>query len=511
MSDTYQELCERGRQSANLDSVSALMGWDQETYMPAGGSAARAEQAATLAAIRHDLKTDPRVGELIEACESNGMMSDPDSPEAANVREFRRDYDLATKLPKDLVTELAKTSALGQEAWKSARADSDFATFKPWLEKLVGLARRKAECYGAPAGGELYDALLDIYEPGSTSAEIESAFVPLGKRLGALVAELAESGTPPETDVLGVEVPADRQHAFGLFVLDSIGFDLKSGRLDITTHPFCEGLAPGDTRLTTRYRDEHFTDALYGTMHEAGHGIYEQNLPKGGGHGSDDRFGQPLSQAISLGIHESQSRMWENFVGRSRAFWEWALPHAQKMLGGALDNATPEQLYRAVNTASPSFIRVEADELTYNLHILIRFEMERAIIGGDLEVGDIPAAWNEKYKTYLGVEVPDDRRGCLQDIHWSGGMMGYFPTYCLGNLYAAQLWETINVQIPDLESQIGRGEFGPLKSWLAKNIHHHGRRYRAGDLCQKLTGKPLGADPLLRHLEGKLKPIFGLG
>ncbi len=510
MTDTYQELCERGRQSATLDSISALMGWDQETYMPAGGSAARAEQAAALAAIRHDMKTDPRVGELIEACESNGTMSDPDSPEAANVREFRRDYDLATKLPKDLVTELAKTAALGQEAWKSARADSDFDTFRPWLEKLVGLARRKAECYGAPKGGELYDALLNVYEPGATSAEIESAFVPLGKRLGDLVAELNESGTPPETEVLNAEIPADRQHEFGLFVLDAIGFDLRSGRLDVTTHPFCEGVAPGDTRLTTRYRDEHFTDALYGTMHEAGHGIYEQNLPKGQGHGPADCFGQPLGESISLGIHESQSRMWENFVGRSRAFWEWALPHAQKMLGDALAGVTPEQLYRAVNTARPSLIRVEADEVTYNLHILIRFEMERAIIGGDLEVGDIPAAWNEKYKHYLGVDVPDDRRGCLQDIHWSGGMMGYFPTYCLGNLYAAQLWESINEQIPDLDAQISRGEFGPLKDWLARNIHQHGRRYRAGELCQRLTGTPLGADPLLRHLEGKLRPIYGI-
>jgi carboxypeptidase Taq len=276
-------------------------------------------------------------------------------------------------------------------------------------------------------------------------------------------------------------------------------------------------MGPGDTRLTTRYRDEKFTDALYGTMHEAGHGLYEQGLPKAAplstitGNGSiGSLFGTPLSQSISLGIHESQSRMWENLVGRSRAFWEWALPHARQMMGEGLAPYSVDDLYRAVNIVNPSYIRVEADEATYNLHVMLRFEMERALISGSLAVADVPATWNRKFKDYLGIDVPDDRRGCLQDVHWSFGLIGYFPTYTLGNLYAAQLWETIRGQITDIEKQIARGEFTQLKSWLNQNIHSHGRRYRAADLCKMVTAKPLSADPLMRHLEGKLRPVYGL-
>ncbi|MEL7472396.1 MAG: carboxypeptidase M32, partial [Planctomycetota bacterium] len=313
-------------------------------------------------------------------------------------------------------------------------------------------------------------------------------------------------GTPPDTSMLDAKIPASAQHAFGLEVIAALGFDLDAGRLDTTTHPFCEGLAPGDTRLTTRYRDERFTDALYGTMHEAGHGLYEQGLPKRG----DAPFGTPLSHAISLGIHESQSRMWENLVGRSKAFWTWALPIANKHFGGALSAQTPETMERAVNTASPSFIRVEADEATYNLHVLLRFELERALLRGDLHAKDVPGAWNARFKELFGMDVPDHRRGCLQDVHWSFGLIGYFPTYTLGNLYAAQLWETIVEQIPDLDAKMSRGEFLPLRDWLNTNVHAHGMRYRAGELCERLTNKPLSADALLRYLEGKLKPIYGV-
>jgi carboxypeptidase Taq len=503
----YAELCTLSRQAANLGSVSALLGWDQETYMPPAAAAHRAEQQSMLAALIHERRTSPRMGELIAACESDKTLTaDADSPTAANVREFRRDYDLATKLPTELVAELAKIGSQTQEVWKEARSKSDYAMFAPWLDKMLTLTRRKAQCFGVPKGGEPYDALLNEYEPGMTASEVASIFGPLRTRLAAFLADVAARGKPPRTDCLAVKVQQERQHAFGQFVLNAMTFDLKAGRLDVTTHPFCSGLAPGDTRLTTRYREERFTDALYGTMHEAGHGLYEQGLPK------DDAnaWGTPLSDAISLGIHESQSRMWENLVGRSREFWVWALPHARRILGPAFEAYTPDDFYKAVNTAAPSLIRVEADEATYNLHVMVRFDIERALVSGGLKVADVPGEWNKAYKDYLGVTVPDDRRGCLQDVHWSFGAIGYFPTYTLGNLYAAQLWETINADIPNLKEQLARGEFAPLRAWLRESIHRHGKRYRAADLCRRITGKPLSAEPFLRYIEGKIRPIYGV-
>ncbi len=501
----YAELRSLVRQAATLGSVGSLLGWDQETYMPPAGAAHRADQQALISALVHERSTSPRIGELLKACESDAALR-ADALAAANLREMRRDYDLATKLPTDLVADLARTGSLAQEAWKDAREKSDFAKFAPWLEKMIALTRRKAECLRSGTGGsqDLYDALLDQYEPGISGAQIAAIFDPLRTRLAGFIADVAKRGREPDTGPLAAKAPVDRQHAFGQRVLEAMGFDLKAGRLDVTTHPFCSGMAPGDTRLTTRYRDEKFTDALYGTMHEAGHGLYEQGLPKA------DHFGEPLADAISLGIHESQSRMWENFVGRSREFWVWALPLAQQAFAPGLDGVTVDAMYRAVNTCRPSFIRVEADESTYNLHVMLRFEIERALVNGSLAVADIPATWNARVKQYLGLDVPDDRRGCLQDVHWSFGLIGYFPTYTLGNLYAAQFWEKINADLPSLRTQMSQGNFADLKRWLNTNIHAHGKRYRAGELCEMITAKPLSADPFMRHLEGKLKPIYAI-
>lgn len=513
MAAPYFELCDLARQAATLGSIGSLLNWDQETYMPDAAAATRAEEQSLIATLVHERRTSPRIGELIAACERDtALTGDPASPTAAAVREFRRDYDLATKLPRDLVAELAKVGSQAQQVWKDARAKSDFAMFAPWLEKMMALARRKADCYGVPAGGERYDALLNEYEPGMTAKELEATFAPLRQRLAAFIGQLAKAPSKPSDKPLLAKIEPDRQHKFGLFVLEAMGFDLKAGRLDITTHPFCSGMAPGDTRLTTRYRDEKFTDALYGTMHEAGHGLYEQGLPKSAPlpGSSGTLFGNPLAESISLGIHESQSRMWENLVGRSRGFWEWALPHAKRIMGPALEPYSVDDMYRAVNIVTPSYIRVEADEATYNLHIMLRFEIERALLADRLQPREVPGVWNSKFKEYFGIDVPDDRRGCLQDVHWSFGLIGYFPTYTLGNLYAAQLWETIQGQIGDLDQQIRRGEFKSLKSWLNTNIHAHGKRYRAADLCKMLTGQPLSADPLMRHLEGKLRPIYGI-
>jgi len=512
-SNAYAELRALAREGATLASVSRLLGWDQETYMPDGGAEARGEQQALLAGLVHERETAPRVGELLAQCEADASLTEPGSESAANLREMRRDYDRATRLPKSLVEELARTGSASQQAWKQARAESDFKQFEPWLTKMVGLARNKAECWGHAPGGELYDALLDNYEPGMTAREVEAVFTPLEKRLSTLVGELLDSSTRPSDAITHTEIPADRQHRFGLQVIQRCGFDLQRGRLDTTTHPFCEGLAPGDTRLTTRYREERWTDAFFGTMHEMGHGLYEQGLPKLAGQYADipeSRFGEPLGESISLGIHESQSRMWENSIGRSHAFWRWATPRAHELLGSGLEAHDADAIFRAVNTVSRSYIRVEADEATYNLHVMLRFGIERALIRGDLSVRDLPGAWNERFEQLLGTTVPDDRRGCLQDVHWSFGLMGYFPTYTLGNLYCAQFWEAMTRTIPDVEAQMARGEFGEILSWLRTNIHKHGKRYHAAELCERITGKPLSADPLLRHLETKLKPIYAL-
>jgi carboxypeptidase Taq len=506
----YAELCAYGREGATLRSIAALLAWDQETYMPRGGGDARAEQMALLAGMMHERGTSKELGELIGVCEGETL----GDQQRACVREFRRDYDKATKLPKALVQELARTGSRAQDVWKDARKDNDFKAFEPWLAKMVDLSRQKAECYGFKAGGELYDALLDEYEPNATAREVESVFTPLGEKLSALVKELTESGKTPSDAPTTVHAPRDRQHALGMHVLRAIGFDLNAGRLDVTTHPFCEGLAPGDTRLTTRYDEKYFPGALYGTMHEAGHGMYEQGLPKsetheGPGGEAIASFGTPLADSISLGIHESQSRMWENMVGRSMAFWKWLYAEACDQFA-ELGKFDVEEIYRSVNIVRPTFIRVEADEGTYNLHVMLRFGIERAMIAGDLSIGDLPGAWNARFKELLGLDVPNDANGCLQDVHWSFGLFGYFPTYTLGNLYAAQFWQTINQQIGGLEGEFAKGDFSQLLQWLNQNIHAHGRRYGAGELCEKVTGRPLESQPLMDYLGGKLREVYRL-
>ena len=499
----YQALQSELHEIATLGSVQSLVSWDQETKMPEATAQARSEQLSLLAGLLHERQTSSRLSDLIDSCQDDSTLVGNEEV-AANLRELRRDFDLASKLPADLVTELARASSQGQGTWKKARAEKDFGAFQPSLEHLVDLARRKAECLGVPEGGELYDALLDEYEPGVTAAEIESIFIPLRDRLSGLILDVAEEGTPPDEAPLRVHVEESRQHQFGQFVLESVGFNLGAGRLDITTHPFCSGIAPGDTRLTTRYNEDCFTEALYGTMHEGGHGIYEQGMLK------TENWGLPTSSAVSLGIHESQSRLWENLVGRSREFWVWAMPHAQRILGEGFKKFDADSMYRAVNTAKPTFIRVEADESTYNLHVMVRFEIERALMSGDLQVAELPQAWNSKFKEYLGLDVPDDSMGCLQDVHWAFGLLGYFPTYCLGNLYASQLWEAASEQLDGLPGLIERGEFTPLRHWLNEKVHIHGRRYRASELCERATGEPLSADPMMRHLEGKIRPIYAI-
>jgi carboxypeptidase Taq len=497
----YADLIRRVKDAGVLASCAAVLDWDEQTYMPRQGSAFRAEQMALLARLTHEMQTDPEVGRLLAEIEGSELVRDPDSIPAANVREIRRNYDRSVKLPKELVEELARVTTRAKMAWVEARKASNFAAFCPWLERIVKLKREQAAAIGYAEAP--YDALLDEYEPGATTADITRTFAALRQELVPLAAAVVGSGKTPPRDILEREYPVDRQEIFGQAAAAAIGFDFQAGRLDRTAHPFCSGLGPGDCRLTTRYNSRHFNESFFGVLHEAGHGIYEQGL-------DPEQHGTPAGSAASLGIHESQSRLWENQVGRGLPFWEHFFPRARQVFFDALRDVRLDDFFFAVNDVRPSFIRVEADEATYNMHIILRFELEQALIAGDLAPTDVPGAWNEKFYQSFQLRVPDDARGCLQDIHWSMGGIGYFPTYTLGNLYAAQFMEQARAELGDLDADFRRGEFGRLKTWLNDKVHRPGQRYRAAELCRRVTGKPLGHRPLLTYLRGKYAPLYGL-
>ena len=504
-SKAFDQLLTKLRRVKTLESVGHLTSWDQETKMPPKGGPARAEQLALMSGLAHEAATNPDIGELIESAEADS----PDDASAAALREIKRDYQQNTKLPQDLVEEMARCSSLGMDAWKPARKDNHFPTFLPWLEKTVELNNRKAECLGIPEGAsEPYDALLDLFEPQMTAKRTEEIFAPLRDFTVDLLARIREKTEGftrmPDTKPAEVDTDTDKQKAFTRRFLETMGFDFDAGRLDEAAHPFCSGFGPGDTRLTNRYRPDGWLDALSGGMHEGGHGLYEQGLPK------STHFGSPLAEAVSLGIHESQSRMWENQLGRSREFWNWALPIAKQTLGSALENCDTDTVFRADNLIQPSYIRVESDELTYNLHIMLRFDMERAMLKGDLNPKDLPAAWNERFERDWGLKVDKDANGCLQDVHWSMGAIGYFPTYTFGNLYAAQLWEAIARDIPDRDARIEKGDFKPVLDWTRTHIHAHGRRFPAEELAKRATGQSLSHEALARHLEAKAAAVYDL-
>jgi carboxypeptidase Taq len=502
MDALYTELINHVRKTTLLGSCSAVLGWDEQTNLPPGGAEQRANQLALLAGLTHEQATVPRLGELLAELESADV--GPDDPHAAvNIREIRRGYDRATKLPQRLVEELSHTETLAQQAWVQARKQSDFSQFEPWLEKVLALKREEAEAIGY-GDGQPYDALLDDYEPGATTADIQATFAPLRDELVALLAAIRDSGRSPDTSIITRSYPVDAQRQFGVQTATAIGFNFDEGRLDVAAHPFCSGFGPGDCRLTTRYDEHHFPGAFFGTLHEAGHGMYEQGLNR-------EAYGTPMGDTVSLGIHESQSRMWENFVGRSRAFWDHIFPQAQAVFPDALSDVTVDGFHWAVNDVRPSLIRVEADEVTYNLHIMLRFELEQAMLTGDLQPADIPSVWNETFARYFGITPPNDADGCMQDIHWSAGLFGYFPTYALGNMYAAQFFETADRELGGLHDQFARGEFAPLLGWLNEKIHQPGKRYRAQVLVQHVTGEPLSHAPLMRHLHGRFDALYGLG
>lgn len=493
----YDELTHRMREIAVLGSCAGLLGWDERTGLPPAGAELRASQLSLLARLVHEQTTHPRIGELLALVESGKLDTEP----ASCVREIRRGYDRAVKVPARLVEELAHVTTLAQQAWVTARANKDWAAFRPWLEKVVALKREEAQAVGYRESP--YDALLDEYEPGATAREITALFAQLREQLTPLIAAIAASGNKSGTEILTREFPIEAQKKLGEKVARVIGFDFNAGRLDTTTHPFCSGIGPGDCRITTRYNPRFFSESFFGILHEAGHGLYEQGLRA-------DAFGLAPGMYCSLGLHESQSRFWENQVGRGRPFWGWCFPLAQEHFPTALRGVSIDEFYAAINTVAPSFIRVEADEATYNLHIILRFELEQALLTGDLPVADVPAAWNEKFTASLGLKVPDDSLGCLQDIHWSGGGIGYFPTYTLGNLYAAQLMEALRRDLGDVDASFRQGDFSGVLTWLREKVHHAGRTESAGALCQRITGQPLSHEPLLAYLRGKYTPLYQL-
>ncbi|MEX2171945.1 MAG: carboxypeptidase M32 [Pirellulales bacterium] len=499
-SSTYDKLCTHVRETAVLASAQGLLEWDERTKMPVLAGPYRAEQVAFLSGLIHQRQTAPELGEWLAELADSPLATEPHSETETVIRELRRTYDKKTKLPQSLVEELTRASILGQQAWVETRPKNDFASFRPLLERMIELKRQEAAAIGYE--DTPYDALLDDYEPGETTANITRVLAALRERLVPLVARIAESGKRAPVEILHRNYPVAKQEEFGKRVAATLGFNFDAGRLDITQHPFCGGTGPLDVRLTTHYDERFFNSGFYSILHEAGHGIYEQGLPK-------EHYGLPTGSAISLGIHESQSRSFENLVGRSRAFWGHFYAPLQQAFPEALKDVPLADFYFAINDSRPSLIRIEADEATYNLHILVRFELEQSLIAGDLRVADLPAAWTEKYRHYLGIAPPDDADGCMQDVHWAAGLFGYFPTYSLGNLYAAQFFEQAQHDLGDLPAQFRRGDFKPLHDWHRQHIYNHGQCWRAEELVQKITGKPLSHEPLMAHLETKFGELYG--
>ncbi len=485
MSTHLDRLRTLARERALVATSASVLGWDQETFLPDAAHSWRADQLAWLSEKAHALGTSAAWGEALAAAEEEA--ADP-----ALTAVMRRDFDRETKLPGELVARQAQAASLAKQAWAEARKRSDFAAFAPHLETLLAIAREKADRWGYE--NEAYDALLDTYERGATAAGIAALFDTLRPRLRDLAAAAVEHSARRDAKLPPGPYPVAAQQAFNARVAASLGFDLHAGRIDTTTHPFCTTLGPRDIRLTTRYDENDFTSSLFGVMHEAGHGLYEQGLPQG-------EFGLPSGDAASLGIHESQSRLWENHVGRSRPFWEKWLPvaaeHFPQLAGLSLDD-----FLAAIHRAEFSFIRVESDEATYDLHILLRFGLERRLVSGELAVRDIPAAWNESFRDLFGMTPPDDARGCLQDIHWSMGGLGYFPTYTLGNLNAAQLFAAANAD-PAIAASIAQADYAPLLSWLREKVHSKGAVPTPAEIIAQATGTPPSPETHLAHLAAR--------
>ena len=497
----YDELCQRVRETALLQSTSALLEWDQQTYLPSQADGYRCQQLTFLAGEIHRRRTDPHLGELLSQLSDSPLMDDPQSDEAVVVSKLKREFDKDVRIPASLVEALAKATSAGHNIWVQARKQNDYATFAPTLARIIELMQQKADAIGHD--NCRYDALLDEYEPGARTDEVAKVLGDLRDELVPLIEKIAGSSTRPTNEVLYRNYPVEAQRAFAREASTKIGFDYDRGRLDETHHPFCTEIGPNDCRILTRYDESFFSAGFFGTLHEAGHGMYEQGL-------RSDQYGLPTGKYCSLGIHESQSRLWENLVGRSFAFWKHFFPSAQKHFPEALKDQTLDGFCASINTVQPSLIRVESDEATYNLHIIIRFELERDLIDGKLSVEDLPDAWNSKYESSLGITPPSFSDGVLQDVHWSAGLFGYFPTYSLGNLYASQFFAAAEQEIGGLGQLFSNGDFLTLKKWLNERVHVHGQKHVSHELAQKVTQMDLSHKTLITDLQTRLFPVYGL-
>jgi carboxypeptidase Taq len=495
--DHYRGLLE---EVVDLIAAEAILSWDQQVFMPPSGTPARAAQLATLKSLAHSKFTGNEMLDALGAARTELVDLDPDSLEARLVTEIGRDIEKQMKVPKEWVAKFTRITSLAQETWQKAKAEDDFAAFAPKLDEIFGLRRDYSDFF--EPYDHVYDPLLDDFEPGMKSSQLDALFDTLRKEQVELVATIADAG-PIDDSVLHQKFPIKGQWAFGETVIKTFGFDFERGRQDKSPHPFTTSFSIDDVRITTRFQEEFLSPALFATLHEAGHAMYEQGI-------APELARTPLAEGTSLGIHESQSRLWENLVGRSRPFWVHFYPRLRETFPEQLGEVDLEVFHRAVNRVEPSLIRVEADEATYNLHIMLRFELEKALLAGDLHVADLPTAWNDRFDEYLGIAPPNDSKGVLQDIHWSSGYIGYFPTYSLGNLVACQWWQVLRRELPDLDNQLERGEFEALLSWLQHNIYQHGKKFKPVELIQRITGDELSAQPYIEYLKSKFGEIYNL-
>jgi carboxypeptidase Taq len=483
---------------SDLERVSSLLAWDQETTMPPEGAPARAEQRATVGRVAHERLVSDELGRLLEELRSEEEALPAESDEASLIRVARHDHEKALRVPSDLRAELLRTGALALGAWLEARERRDFEVLRPHFERQLELKRRYIDCFEPE--GDPYDVLLDDFEQGATTAEVESVLEQLKQELVPIV-EAVRDSTGDEPELEG-PFQIQGQRAFGRWLLDRLGFDERSWRLDDSEHPFAATASHADIRLTSRFRDDHL-GGIFACIHEFGHGLYERQV-------SPALARTPLACGASAALHESQSRMWENLVGRGRPFWTYAYDDLRASLPDALGDVEPERFYRAINTIRPSLTRVEADEITYNLHVVLRFELERELLAGGLEVRDLPDAFDERMVGYLGLEPPDDRSGVLQDIHWADATFGYFPTYTLGNVMSVQIWERARADLPELDGRLALGEFGELREWLREHLHRHGRKFTPRETLVRTVGAPIDPGPYVRYLKGKLGEVAGV-
>lgn len=485
----------------HFSSISGLLGWDQKVIAPKKGRAAFSKASGTLRTEEFKLSVSEEMGELLSILSAPEAAELLDETLKAQVRERKAFFDRSKSIPADMFKEFSILTSQANDAWEDAKRSSDFQIFLPYLEKIVEFKRKAAEIYGYEK--HPYDALLNEYEPGLTVEKLDPLFQQLRKSSTELLKRIQKADFQPAAEIFNQKYPVEKQKEFNRYILPLIGFDMEAGRLDETVHPFAQTVNPGDVRITTRYLENNVRSAIFGTIHEAGHGIYEQNI-------SPDFEGTVIQDGASFGIHESQSRFLENMVGRSEQFWKCFYPALKEHFPEQLKAVELDDFYRAVNAVEPSFIRVEADELTYNLHIMVRYEIEKALIAGEIEVKDLPAIWNGKMEEYLGITPENDSEGVLQDIHWSFGGFGYFPSYSLGNLYAAQILNKIQQEIPGFYESIEKGEFHVIQQWLKQNIHQHGSLYTPNELIVRATGEELNAEYLVKYLEEKYSKVYKL-